>query len=84
MLCSLIDNGPQSSQVLTKPVRGHLGVPKLGFGDTFLFVGEGGGENIIEKTGTSEGHETLSIVAPANIDSPLDLEGYPEALLSFS
>lgn len=59
-------------------------MPKLGFGDTFLLVGEDRDERMIEKTGVWEGHETLSIAAPANIDSPLDLEGYPEALLGFS
>lgn len=84
MLCSLRDYGPQSLQVPTKPVRGSLGMPKLGFGDTFLSVGEGRDERMIEKTGAWEGRETLSIAAPTNTDSPRDLEGYPEALLGFS
>lgn len=84
MLCSMADYGPPSSQVPTKPVRGYLSMPKLGFGDTSLFVGEGGDERIIEKPGVGEGHETLSIAVPANTDSPLDPEGHPEALLGFS
>lgn len=84
MLCSMADYGPLGSQVPTKPVRGYLNRPKLGFGDTSLFVGEGGDERIIEKPGVGEGHETLSNAAPANTDSPPDPEGYPEVLLGFS
>lgn len=86
MLCSLIDYAPQSSKVPTKPVRGFLSMPKLGLGGTFLFVGEwgGGSERMIEKTGVWAGHETFSTAAPASTDSPLDVEGYPEALFGFS
>lgn len=56
----------------------HSPTPGLGFGDKCLFVGEGGNERIAEKQ-VWEDPETLSIADPADTDTHLVLEGYPEA-----
>lgn len=57
----------------------HSPIPGLGFGDKCLFVGEGGNERIAEKQ-VWEDPEALSIADPADTDTHLVLEGYPEAL----